>query len=146
MKKNRLDLVDFVVLEAVDMSSSESQLNAYVDSLYRTLAKMSTLTFQLQNYTATDKDAFRARNSSPLINNLHEIYIYFTQKLQHKFITLIEYNLEGFKKAISNGTLFIPKYAWNPMEDKKISSQYSSSSVDITPAQEVPPKNILVQN
>ena len=100
MKKNRLDLVDFVVLEAVDMSSSESQLNAYVDSLYRTLAKMSTLTFQLQNYTATDKDAFRARNSSPLINNLHEIYIYFTQKLQHKFITLIEYNLEGFKKVL----------------------------------------------
>jgi hypothetical protein len=122
------------------MRSSESQINAYIDSLYKTLSKMSVLTFQLQSYTNSDKDAFRARNSSPLINGLQKINTYFEQKLQHKFTTLIEYNLEEFKKAISTGNPFIPKYSWNTMEDKKLSSQYSSSSVDITPVQEVPPK------
>lgn len=140
MKKDKLELVDFVILEAVDMRSLEGQVNAYIDSLYRTLSKMNVLTFQLQTYNKPDKDAFRARNSSPLISTIQKIYSYFEQKQQHKFTSLIEYNLEQFKKAVTSGLLFTPKYSWNPMEDRKISSQYSTGSVDITPGQEVPTK------
>ena len=140
MRKDKLDLVDFVIIEAVDMSSLEGQLNAYVDSLYRIFSKMNVLTFQLQTYNKPDKDAFRARNSSPLINSLQKIYSYFEQKRQYSFTTLIEYNLEQFKKAIATGALFTPKYSWKPIKDSELSAQYSSGSVDITPNQEVPPK------
>lgn len=141
MKRNQLKLEEFIspnLLEQFNMKGPNAALDAYKKSMYETISKMNTLIFQLDSYNIQDKEQFQATNSAPLVAGMCSIRDYFAQLNQNNLMTLAEHNLNEFRRALTTGTRFEPKYSWNPLEDKALSQQYSSSSVDITPTQASP--------
>ncbi len=142
MKRSQLKLDEFIspkdLTEDVSLLGPKAQLDAYKKSMWQTISQMNTLIFQLASYNNPDKEQFQAQNSAPLISRMIEIYSYFDRIGQHNFSTLADYNLNEFRRSLTSGTRFIPKYSWNPFEDKTLGQQYSSSSPSITPAEASP--------
>jgi len=145
MRPEKLNLCDFIcednITEAADMTSFQGQNEEYKNSMFILIAKLNTLAFQLSSYTGNDRVAFQAKNVSTITTALRSIYDFFETKKQHQFTTLIQHNLDEFKKALQSNSTFSPKYSWNPVEDKQLSFQYSNSSTGIVPAQQIPPVN-----